>query len=56
MGTRMTVHASSAGRARTAFGIAPPCTRSILRPRIALEALNPKRIAACRHDRPDKRF
>src|SRR6476659_4566483 len=37
----------------TAFGVASPCTRSIVRQRTALEALTPKRIAACRHDRPD---
>jgi hypothetical protein len=41
---------SSADCARTAFGVASPYTVSIARLRIALEALNPKRITACRHD------
>jgi hypothetical protein len=45
--------ASSAGCAPTAFGVASPYTVSIVRRRIALEALNPKRIIACRHDGPD---
>ena len=39
--------ASSAGCAPTAFGVASPYTVSIARLRIALEALNPKRITAC---------
>jgi hypothetical protein len=45
--------ASSAGCAPTAFGVASPYTVSIARLRIALEALNPRRITACRHDGPD---